>query len=1112
MTRSSRHKSKRSAKDAREYSDTEEDVSKGKHRERRDEGGSSRGCKESGEKRKLAKDSSDHLNGYSSEEYVSSKKRKERSDRLGSDRWNGSGEVRSIESEIREESSQFDEKLLKSRGSIELKSKAGNGRPDVEKKEETVGSFTGKEESRSGKVESKRRSEKDRYEKEKVDKDLRRKDDHNDALDSKRDHNDALDSKRDHNEQKVMKAAESKDRALEDDYRKHESEKERERRKRKKADEFDDKGKYQERMRDSSDVNSKSRHERDKDRKDRDERDRDISSRDKHHDYYDRDNIVRDGEKRGVPDRERTQKNDDYRDDRSSRDHIGNPSDFKYGRDETGSLDGRHKKSKTDNSNSDSSVMYNDQKSRYKDYKECRKSIDKEDYDEMRPQGAKEHLESDKKSAATRENIVSDRERSRSFHTDYDKEGNGSGVSDRALSSRSIDRSAQIGDRNNIADLSSERHRNIDRHASEKSFFSSSSERRRHSRTGDRRSHDYEDAGHRNSGYKDPNHQTYDGNRSQDMQSEAYSTHDGSQVDGDNLPVSSSITRSARMPDSSRSLLPPPSLLKHDNLYAFGSSEEDGRGKLNNRPKWHVESNMGRMRGNAWRGVPNWPSPMGNGFLPFPHGTPTAGFHPMMQQFPPQMFGVRPSMDHTGVPYQCGPFGWPNPVDETCPSPMQNWDSNNMVPGEGYMQGRVGWDQNKNLMTSDRREPSVDRYKGSNSGTVESPSGSQRAIAEPVEGFSSQSNHQLKSELCHSDYQDDSAGNYNLLGSKVSSDMAASVKEISIGKVSGKKKNVDNDFHCSCVYLSKIDISADLADSNIFDQCVSLLGMKQNAPADTRTSKFSMEEESVVEYASTTIYTYNSRVPVFAALGGSLLEKAISLYRQQRDDIVATSLTIQSNRNQVFTSPEVQDLDPTCSIDVKISLASPQLCESNDTEPACPPPLSEFPTSNNFEDKAARSSITCQNLKALSSPTSNDNLDEDDENNTEIHTNPISTATEIKDEVSPVSASENTAGVEIPDSYTVEKSNTHVAGEMSQSPNAATTTRYPDGTLKAQSPVEEDDGDDGGKATTGDLTLPPTTKVVVPSEGFEDRMRSTEVGKFGSLNVSRNHQSPESTH
>lgn len=100
MPRGSRHKSsKHSSREAREYSDSEKDLStKDRKGGREESGAGARVSKESSssEKRKLdsVKDSKDLYasgNGEYAEEHSSSKRRRERGDEVVTDRWNGGG-------------------------------------------------------------------------------------------------------------------------------------------------------------------------------------------------------------------------------------------------------------------------------------------------------------------------------------------------------------------------------------------------------------------------------------------------------------------------------------------------------------------------------------------------------------------------------------------------------------------------------------------------------------------------------------------------------------------------------------------------------------------------------------------------------------------------------------------------------------------------------------------------------------------------------------------------------------------------------------------------------------------------------------------------------------
>lgn len=195
MPRSSKHKShkqsKHGSKEARGYSDSEEDVKTGRSskgdvspRVLKDSGHST-----SGEKRRRAsqsregrdgKDLVGYGNGNVSEEYTSSKRRrKEKSEGSdGSDRWNSGADERGDDWEINKESGAENlkaaqEKGLKhteSKSSGELKSKSSRRHESgcVERKDENAAAET-EEEARSGRVESKRKSEKDSSRKENKD-------------------------------------------------------------------------------------------------------------------------------------------------------------------------------------------------------------------------------------------------------------------------------------------------------------------------------------------------------------------------------------------------------------------------------------------------------------------------------------------------------------------------------------------------------------------------------------------------------------------------------------------------------------------------------------------------------------------------------------------------------------------------------------------------------------------------------------------------------------------------------------------------------------------------------------------------------------------------------
>ncbi|KAK4381588.1 hypothetical protein Sango_2951700, partial [Sesamum angolense] len=131
--------------------------------------------------------------------------------------------------------------------------------------------------------------------------------------------------------------------------------------------------------------------------------------------------------------------------------------------------------------------------------------------------------------------------------------------------------------------------------------------------------------------------------------------------------------------------------------HLLGSAEEDGRGKSNIRHRRIGDPNMGRIQANAWRGVPNWPSPMANGFLPFPHAPPV-GFHSVMQPFPaPPMFGVRPSMELNHP----GPYHIPDADRFSGPGRPMDGIIRNMPRGRG-------WETSSDLFKGQNRSASME--------------------------------------------------------------------------------------------------------------------------------------------------------------------------------------------------------------------------------------------------------------------------------------------------------------------------------------------------------------------------------------------------------------------
>lgn len=341
-----------------------------------------------------------------------------------------------------------------------------------------------------------------------------------------------------------------------------------------------------------------------------------------------------------------------------------------------------------------------------------------------------------------------------------------------------------------------------------------------------------------------------EGKGSRELPMEAPVGDELSQVDGDTLSVSSPFIRGGS--SATKSSLPPPPVLRSgvDNL--FGCSEDESRGKPSNRHKRTGDPNLGRFQGNSgnsWKGITNWHSPVANGYMPFQHGPPPVGFPPMMQQFPaPPVFGIRTPMEmsHPGLPYHLPnadrytghghPIGWRIPMNDSCGPSLHAWDPTNPVFGdEAHFYGRSDWDQYTTMSRSQSWEAN-DMWKGPNgSASVEPPSASQKednsAQGLGDDALTGQSALQVQSEQRQPDLE---------VESKAISQLSEAVEKNTPEdpKTSGKEASSQSKLlrrdgpHYCHVYLSKLDISADLTEPELYNQCTGLLLANQNMITD----------------------------------------------------------------------------------------------------------------------------------------------------------------------------------------------------------------------------------------------------------------------------------------
>ncbi|XP_022870962.1 ankyrin repeat domain-containing protein 11-like isoform X1 [Olea europaea var. sylvestris] len=451
------------------------------------------------------------------------------------------------------------------------------------------------------------------------------------------------------------------------------------------------------------------------------------------------------------------------------------------------------------------------------------------------------------------------------------------GGAEKISSSRSLEKLGQKG--SHLGDLSAERHLKSDILTSPLQLISkspsSSTDRRHSSKSNVRKSLDIEDSAQDNSGSKDvKDYFGKEGRGNRELAMGAFPGDEISQPDGDTLSVSSPFSRNSRLSHGSKPLLPPP----------FRTGMDSHCRRIG-------DPDFGRVQGNAWGGVPNWPSPVANGFIPFPHGPPPVGFHSMMQQFPvPSIFGVRPSVDlnHSQGPYRMPDadsfsgnvpsMGWHNPVDDSRPLPLHGWNSSNAVfSNESQTYERPEWNPSRTFPGGQGWETSGDLWKGPNrTASMDRPSSSEKQN-NFVQGDEISAG---QNEQTQRDQQADSA-DISQLSDSLEKNSGAEAPHISQEDTSDYAKMSRKDDGQFChVYLSKLDISADLTEPESFKQWASIINTDQNMISDSEDSKILYTEQAETQVASS---GKTLSISLFAVKNDSVFQKAMSHYKRQTE-------------------------------------------------------------------------------------------------------------------------------------------------------------------------------------------------------------------------------------
>ncbi|PRQ60417.1 hypothetical protein RchiOBHm_Chr1g0380961 [Rosa chinensis] len=531
-----------------------------------------------------------------------------------------------------------------------------------------------------------------------------------------------------------------------------------------------------------------------------------------------------------------------------------------------------------------------------------------------------------------------------------------SGVSERGSKYRSMEKSSKMDD-SHLGELSNEKpsgSKASPMALMERSPSSSSIDRRYMNKTAVRRSIDIEETGRRSSASMDNRDFSNSEDRpSRDLALEKPFVDDSSPAD------SSTHNRSGQSNFSS--FAPHPNFRAGVESPSFtGSVEDDGRG--NSSARYRRSSDPNLVRG-PWRGVPNWPSPVPNGFMPFPHGGPHVGFQGMLPQFSaPPHFGVRPSMEinHYAIPYQIAddrfsghlrPLGSQNIMEGLGPSHMHPWDGSTGAFRDDSNSYGAEWDQNRHPMSARGWDPSAEPWKVHNNDVKRDlPSPSPRndyPVQTPVDdGVAGQ-----VGQMSH--HEDNLDLGVHTKTAETRSTIASPMKESPITREKsrdGSKSAIDKVPSLSHYYLSKLDISAELAHTELYNQCMSLLDTEGSATVDEDPTMHTILKAATAGLKSSKTLLSSS---LFPPLKDCIFQKAMDLYKKQRMEAKGMSF-VAGGRLDIILASNQKNMEAKVSEVEKVE----QLVLKSDAE------MADAPVSSS-DEKNALVTVSTDSVKEL---------------------------------------------------------------------------------------------------------------------------------------------------
>lgn len=227
---------------------------------------------------------------------------------------------------------------------------------------------------------------------------------------------------------------------------------------------------------------------------------------------------------------------------------------------------------------------------------------------------------------------------------------------------------------------------------------------------------------------------------------------------------------------------------------------------------------MGRPHGNAWKAASNQYSSARNNSITYQHAPPAEGFNVMQQFCAPRYFDIRHSFESKlfGPPYDIPsvgrfsnhlkPYVFHNTVHDPFLPRLSVLDADNgAIKGEAQVYEGHYLDYNRTLISGPGCVTNLDKYKGQSS--------------------------DVRVELSSTDKNED-----HLENEPADEDLETVIVTTEASHELSKRSRI-HDAHYWNAYLSKIDVSADLTDPELYDLYLTLTDIEPKITAEDDSPK-----------------------------------------------------------------------------------------------------------------------------------------------------------------------------------------------------------------------------------------------------------------------------------